>query len=55
MNTIVIIVMGVALLSVLPFWPYSAQWGYLPSGGLGFLLVVLLGLTLLGRLEGEKS
>lgn len=58
MNTIVIVVMGVVLLSVLPLWPYSANWGYLPSGGLGFLLLVLVVLTLLGRLgpsAAEKS
>ena len=58
MNTIVIVVMGVMLLSVLPLWPYSANWGYLPSGGLGFLLLVLVILTLLGRLgpsAAEKS
>jgi hypothetical protein len=58
MNTILIIVMGVVLLSVLPLWPYSANWGYLPSGGLGFLLLVLGILILLGRLgasAAEKS
>jgi hypothetical protein len=58
MNTILIIVMGVVLLSVLPLWPYSASWGFLPSGGLGFLLLVLVILTLLGRLgpsAAEKS
>jgi hypothetical protein len=58
MNTILIIVMGVVLLSVLPLWPYSASWGYLPSGGLGFLLLAVVVLTLLGRLgssAAEKS
>ena len=45
MNTIVIVVMGMVLLSVLPLWPYSANWGYLPSGGLGFLLLALVLLT----------
>lgn len=58
MNAIVIVVMGVVLLSVLPLWPYSANWGYLPSGGLGFLLLALVVLTLLGRLGpsiAEKS
>ena len=49
MITIVIFVMGVILLSVLPFWPYSANWGYKPSGGLAFLLAILVLLTLSGR------
>ncbi len=49
MNTIVIIVLGVVLLAVLPFWPYSAQWSYKPSGGVAFILAILVVLTLSGR------
>jgi hypothetical protein len=30
------------LIGVFPIWPYSAGWGYYPSGGFGLLLVVLL-------------
>jgi hypothetical protein len=48
MNTILIIVLGVLLLGVVPIWPHSANWGYLPSGGLGALLLVLIILTLFG-------
>jgi len=58
MNRTLIVVMGVVFVSTLPIWPYSANWGYLPSGGLGFLLLALVGLTLLGRLgpsAAEKS
>jgi hypothetical protein len=51
MNTIVIFVLVLLLVGVLPTWPHSANWGYLPSGGLGFLLLVLIILTLVGRLE----
>ena len=50
MNTILIVVMGLLLLFALPLWSYSANWGYLPSGALGFLLVVLLIQTLFGRM-----
>jgi hypothetical protein len=58
MNAILIGVLGVVFLGVLPLWPYSDSWGYLPSSGLGFLLVVLVVLTLLSRLgpsAAEKS
>jgi len=48
MNTILIIVLGLLFLGVLPIWPHSGNWGYLPSSGLGFLFVVLLLLTLMG-------
>jgi hypothetical protein len=40
----------VLLLAALPAWPYSAGWGYYPSGGLGLVLIVLLVLALIGRL-----
>jgi hypothetical protein len=30
------------LILSLPTWPYSAAWGFYPSGGLSIVLVVLL-------------
>ena len=44
------IVLIILILAVLPAWPYSAGWGYYPSGGLGTVLVIVLILVLLGRL-----
>jgi Protein of unknown function (DUF3309) len=32
----------VLLILSLPTWPYSAAWGFYPSGGLGIVLLVLL-------------
>jgi hypothetical protein len=49
MNLILAILLVVLLLGALPTWPYSANWGYYPSGALGTLLIVVLVLTLLGR------
>ncbi len=43
------IVLIILLLAVLPAWPYSAGWGYYPSGGLGLVLIVVLILVLMGR------
>ena len=40
----------VALVLLLPAWPYSAGWGYYPSGGLGLVLLVLIILLILGKL-----
>ena len=54
MITIVIAVLGAVLLLVLPFWPYSADWGYKPTGGVAFLLAILVLLTLSGR-SGSAS
>jgi hypothetical protein len=35
------------LITSLPTWPYSRNWGYYPSGGLGLVLLVLIILMLL--------
>jgi hypothetical protein len=50
MRTILLIILVLLILGALPTWPYSAGWGYYPSGGLGLLLVVLLILAVLGKL-----
>jgi hypothetical protein len=50
LGTILIIVLILMLLGAIPSWPYSAGWGYGPSGLLGTVLIVVLVLVLLGRL-----
>jgi hypothetical protein len=42
MQTLLLILLAIMLIGALPTWPYSASWGYYPSGGFGLLLVVLL-------------
>jgi Protein of unknown function (DUF3309) len=48
-RTLLLIILVIMLLGLLPAWPYSAGWGYYPSGGLGLVLVVVLVLMLMGR------
>lgn len=36
------IILILALLGALPTWPYSAGWGYGPSGGMGLLVIILV-------------
>ena len=50
MRFVLLIVLLLLVLGALPAWPYSAGWGYYPSGGLGLVLVILLILLLLGRI-----
>ena len=50
MRTILLIVLILLLIGLLPTWPYSAGWGYYPSGGLGLVLVIVLILALTGRI-----
>jgi Protein of unknown function (DUF3309) len=50
MNLILLIVLIILLLGAAPAWPYSRNWGYYPSGGLGMVVVILLILMLMGRI-----
>jgi len=49
MYTILLIILVLLLIGALPTWPYSAHWGYYPSGGLGLVLLIVLVLVLAGR------
>lgn len=50
MRTILLIVLVLLLIGALPAWPYSAGWGYYPSGGLGLILLILIILVVMGRI-----
>ena len=50
MSTILLILLIILLLGALPTWPYSAGWGYYPSGGFGLLLLIVILLLLTGRI-----
>ena len=47
-STLLLIILILLLLGALPTWPYSRNWGYYPSGGLGTLLAILILLILFG-------
>ena len=49
LGTILLIILILILIGALPTWPYSSGWGYYPFGGLGLVLLVLVVLTLVGR------
>jgi len=46
---LLLIILIILLLGALPTWPYSAGWGYYPSGGFGLVLIIVLVLVLLGK------
>ena len=50
MSTILIVVLILILIGALPTWPYSAGWGFYPSGGLGLILMIIIILAVTGRL-----
>jgi hypothetical protein len=49
LRLIVFLILLLLLIGSLPTWPYSANWGYYPSGGLGLLLVIVVILALANR------
>jgi hypothetical protein len=50
LGTILLIILILLLIGALPAWPYSRDWGYYPTGGLGLILIIILILVLLGRI-----
>ena len=50
LGTILLIILILLLIGALPTWPFSASWGYYPSGGLGVLLAVVVVLLFVGRI-----
>jgi len=48
--TILVIVLLLMMLGALPRWNHSRSWGYIPSSGVGLLLVIVVVLLLVGRL-----
>ena len=47
MRFILFLILILLLIAALPTWPYSAAWGYYPSGGLGLVLLIVLLVVLL--------
>jgi hypothetical protein len=50
MRLLLLIILILLVIGALPSWPYSSDWGYYPSGGLGLVLIVLLILVLMGQI-----
>jgi len=50
LGTILLIVLILMLLGAMPHHPYSQNWGYGPSGGIGLIVVIIIILLLMGRL-----
>lgn len=50
MSTVLVVLLVLLLIGALPAWPYSANWGYGPTGGIGLVVLILIILLLTGRL-----
>ncbi|HWL73707.1 MAG TPA: DUF3309 domain-containing protein [Burkholderiaceae bacterium] len=49
LETVIIVILILALIGALPNWGHSRSWGYGPSGLLGTVLVIVLIIYLLQR------
>ena len=50
LGTILLVILVLALIGIIPIWPHSRSWGYMPGGVVGLVLIILLILFLSGRL-----
>ena len=50
LGTLLLILLVLMLIGIVPAWPHSRNWGYLPSGGMSLLLLLVLLLMLFGRI-----
>jgi len=48
--TIAIVILVVAFLGVTPMWFHSRDWGYVPTKGVGTVLLVAIIVALIGRI-----
>jgi hypothetical protein len=48
LRTLLLVLVILLLIGALPTWPYSAGWGYYPSGGAGLLLIIVIVLVVVG-------
>jgi uncharacterized membrane protein YkgB len=50
LGTILVVILILVLLGALPRWSHSRNWGYIPSGGVGLAILIVVVLVLLGRI-----
>ena len=50
LGTVLLIFLILVLVSIIPIWPHSRTWGYVPTGGVGMVAIVIMILILLGRI-----
>jgi hypothetical protein len=50
LGIILVVILLLALFGALPRWSHSRDWGYIPMGGLGLVLLIVVILVLIGRL-----
>ena len=55
LTTILLIILILILIGVIPTWPHSRDWGYVPGGIVGIILIVVLILLLMGASSADRA
>ena len=50
LGTMLIVFLILALFGALPRWSHSREWGYMPTGGVSLILIIVVILVVLGRI-----
>jgi hypothetical protein len=50
LGTLLVVILLLVLVGSLPRWGHSRNWGYMPSGGIGLVVLVVIVLLVLGRI-----
>ncbi len=50
LGALLLIILILMLIGVIPTWPHSRDWGFMPSTALGVAVLVILVLLLMGRI-----
>lgn len=50
LGVVLLVILLLFLFGSFPVWQHSSSWGYGPSGGLGFILLVVIVLVLLDKI-----
>jgi hypothetical protein len=50
LHTLLLVILVLFLVGALPTWPHSRNWGYAPSSSLGFIVIILIILLILGKI-----
>lgn len=51
LGLILLLVLLVLLVAALPLYPYSREWNFIPCGGLGVVMAIVLVLQILGQVR----
>ena len=50
LSMILLIILVLLLIGAIPAWPHSKGWGYMPAGGIGLVVLILVVLLVMGIL-----